>query len=117
MITQTIGNHELYNFREPDLARYLGFDERTKLFTQVTNPHPRWKFIGLDSYDLSMMRSDERARVAETMLRERNPLPELNDSTDDWPYFTKYNAAMSPEQLAYVLPTASATHFFWFFCN
>lgn len=97
---QTIGNHELYNFREPELARYLGFDETAKVFTQVSTPHPRWVLIGIDSYDISMLRSDERRHLAESMIREHNPLDNLNDSPDDWPHFTKYNAAISHEQLA-----------------
>jgi len=108
----TLGNHDYYSFTRPEAhARLFNSIPETshdKLFYDFT-PHPEWRFISLDAYDISLIgaSSVEHLEIAKSILKRENP----NDVAvsghwfDNLPRdkyrFVPYNGGIGKVQLAW----------------
>ncbi|GAB1296242.1 Manganese-dependent ADP-ribose/CDP-alcohol diphosphatase [Apodemus speciosus] len=116
-VHHTWGNHEFYNFSRD----YLANSKLNSKFLQdqiVQHPEtvpsesyyayhfvpfPKFRFILLDSYDLSVLGIDQSSPKYEQcmkMLREHNPNVELNSPQGlSEPQYVQFNGGFSQEQL------------------
>lgn len=130
-VFHNMGNHELYNFSRQELensslhpsnnrlsAAFLNSDDRltsakkkTKPFYFSFVPHPKFLFVYLDSYDVSILGVDESScqyREACEMIRRYNKNDDLHspvglNGLDR--RFVKFNGAISLEQLSWLEAT------------
>ena len=131
-VLHNVGNHELYNFSREELARsvlhpfnscasasYLSLHqshaviskEETKPFYFSFTPHPKFCFVYLDSYDISILGEDEsspRFKRGIEMLRKHNKNKDLQ-SPDGLcgleRRFVRFNGAIGREQLLWLQST------------
>ena len=77
-----LGNHCLYNLPRPELNAQLGISSYTPegqpehVSYYSFEPHPEWRFVVLDAYDISVLGWPEghpKHQEAVTTLRARNP--------------------------------------------
>ncbi|NXE51364.1 ADPRM diphosphatase, partial [Casuarius casuarius] len=104
------GNHELYNFSRERLAR-SGLNSRPAAAAGPAgdcqayhfSPAPRFRFVVLDAYDLSVLGRDAAAprhRQALRLLKEKNPNENLNSPAGlKEPQFVEFNGGFSQDQL------------------
>ena len=131
-VLHNVGNHELYNFSREELARsilhplnscqsdsYLSMHqshpkvptvskEETKPFYFSFTPHPKFCFVYLDSYDISILGADEnspRYKQGLDWLRKYNKNDDLH-SPDGLcgldRRFVKFNGAIGTTQLLWL---------------
>ena len=123
-VIHNMGNHELYNFSREELEKsvlhpansHLHLNERfptdrndeTKPFYFSFTPHPKFCFVYLDSYDISILGVDEnsqRYKEAINILRKCNQNDDLH-SPDGLRglerRFVKFNGAMGTSQLSWL---------------
>lgn len=128
-VLHNLGNHELYNFSREELARsvlhpfnncrsasYLSMHQshpviskgETKPFYFSFTPHPKFCFVYLDSYDISILGEDEsspRYRQGIGMLRKYNKNEDL-ESLDGLNglerRFVDINGAIGTAQLSWL---------------
>ncbi len=108
------GNHELYN--NSDRAYWQrALHPQSPTAYQAFAPHPRFLFIGLDTYDVSVLGSaagsEERAQ-AEAIL-SRNPNEDKNsplklEGVDQ--RFVHFGGGVGTAQLAWLARTLEAAH-------
>ena len=102
-----VGNHEMYNFSRARLMELLGLPRR--LYTSFV-PHPKWRFVNLNSYDITTIDNVETVASTETayaFLEKKNPNELRGRGTTNWlaglsgtdRRFVPYNGAIGPEQL------------------
>ena len=131
-VFHNIGNHELYNFSREELSRsvlhpfnsrssasYLSLHQghpviskkETKPFYFSFTPHPKFCFVYLDSYDISILGEDEsspRYKQGIKMIRKYNKNEDLQ-SPDGLcgleRRFVRFNGAISREQLLWLHST------------
>ena len=131
-VFHNVGNHELYNFSREELARsvlhpfnscpsasYLTMHqshpvtskEETKPFYFSFTPHPKFCFVYLDSYDISILGEDEsspRYKQGIGMIRRHNKNEDLQ-SPDGLcgleRRFVRFNGAIGMEQLLWLQST------------
>ncbi|XP_017386901.1 manganese-dependent ADP-ribose/CDP-alcohol diphosphatase isoform X1 [Cebus imitator] len=116
-VHHTWGNHEFYNFRR----KYLTHSKLNTKFLedQIEHhpetmpsedyyayhfvPFPKFRFILLDAYDLSVLGVDQSSPKYEQcmkILKEHNPNTELNSPQGlSEPQFVQFNGGFSQEQL------------------
>uniref|UniRef100_A0A5F8H1I0 Manganese-dependent ADP-ribose/CDP-alcohol diphosphatase n=1 Tax=Monodelphis domestica TaxID=13616 RepID=A0A5F8H1I0_MONDO len=116
-IHHTWGNHELYNFSRDYLrnsklnTKFLG-DQIAHCPETIPSenyyayhfvPFPKFRFVLLDAYDLSVLGMDESSpkyQESMKMLKEKNPNEELNSPQGlSEPQFVQFNGGYSQEQL------------------
>ena len=97
-----IGNHELYNFDWGELRQRLNIGRSHKVsegsdFYFSWSPHPRWRFIMLNPYCISLMQSpsSEGYQEAVRLMKEHNPNDVLSGQVN-------YFAGMTGPQMRYV---------------
>ncbi|XP_027706031.1 manganese-dependent ADP-ribose/CDP-alcohol diphosphatase isoform X2 [Vombatus ursinus] len=116
-VHHTWGNHEFYNFSRDYLrnsklnTKFLGDQiahcpETTpseNYYTYHFVPFPKFRFILLDAYDLSVLGMDQSSPKYQDcmkMLKEKNPNKELNNPQGlSEPRFVQYNGGFSQDQL------------------
>nr|XP_034360722.1 manganese-dependent ADP-ribose/CDP-alcohol diphosphatase [Arvicanthis niloticus] len=116
-VHHTWGNHEFYNFSRDYLAnsklnskfledQIVQHPETTpseNYYAYHFVPFPKFRFILLDSYDLSVLGIDQSSPKYEQcmkMLREHNPNVELNSPQGlSEPQYVQFNGGFSQEQL------------------
>ena len=102
-----VGNHEMYNFSRRRLMELLGLPRR--LYTSFV-PHPEWRFVNLNSYDITTIDNVETVASTETayaFLEKKNPNELRGRGTTNWlaglsgtdRRFVPYNGAIGAEQL------------------
>ncbi|XP_074081222.1 manganese-dependent ADP-ribose/CDP-alcohol diphosphatase isoform X2 [Macrotis lagotis] len=116
-VHHTWGNHEFYNFSR-DLLRNSKLNTKF-LEDQISHcpktsasenyyayhfvPFPKFRFILLDTYDLSVLGMDQSSPKYQDcmkMLKEKNPNKELNSPQGlSEPQFVQYNGGFSQDQL------------------
>ncbi|MEE6523885.1 hypothetical protein FKM82_022991 [Ascaphus truei] len=121
------GNHEFYNFSRKyltdsqlnttpaaDMADALpvtstgsGLEEDPETFYAYHfSPFPKFRFLLIDSYDLSVIGRDPSSGKYEKsmkLLREKNPNEDLNSSTGlEERQFVQYNGGVGPAQLRWI---------------
>ena len=131
-VLHNVGNHELYNFPREELARsvlhpfnscssasYLSThqnhptasEKETKPFYFSFTPHPKFCFIYLDSYDISILGSDPNTpqyKQGLTWLRKYNKNADLHSPdglTGLDRRFVKFNGAIGSAQLSWLQTT------------
>lgn len=70
------GNHCLYNLQRPVLNERLGMGGPETASYYAFQPHPRWRFLVLDGYDLSLLGwppDHPNHQQALQILNEQNP--------------------------------------------
>ncbi|XP_068770169.1 manganese-dependent ADP-ribose/CDP-alcohol diphosphatase isoform X1 [Struthio camelus] len=104
------GNHELYNFGRERLA-CSGLNSRPSTAAGPAgdcqayhfSPAPRFRFVVLDAYDLSVLGRDTAApryRESLRLLKEKNPNENLNSPAGlKEPQFVEFNGGFSQVQL------------------
>ena len=130
-VFHNMGNHELYNFSRKELERsilhpsntrqsaallnsdesHTSFGEETKPFYFSFIPHPKFCFVFLDSYDVSILgvdKSSSQYKEAIEIMCRYNKNDDLH--SPDGLYgldrrFVKFNGAISPEQLLWLQAT------------
>lgn len=83
-VYHVIGNHCLYNFTREELNRMLGISCPGAGSYYSFSPHPDWKFIIIDTFDVSVVGSTPGTALraeAERTLSERNSNENKNDPT------------------------------------
>jgi manganese-dependent ADP-ribose/CDP-alcohol diphosphatase len=117
-----IGNHDLYNFDRGALDQRLGTAPGGSSYYSFT-PHSGWRFIILDSYDISVVDPIHPTGrlAARELLRANNP-NDVDDPQADWKSgltgvdrrFLPYNGALGAAQLrwleAELAAAAAANH-------
>nr|XP_021500006.1 manganese-dependent ADP-ribose/CDP-alcohol diphosphatase isoform X2 [Meriones unguiculatus] len=116
-VHHTWGNHEFYNFSRDYLAnsklnskfledRIMQHPETSPsedYYAYHFVPFPKFRFILLDAYDLSVLGIDQSSPKYEQclkMLREHNPNVELNSPQGlSEPQYVQFNGGFSQEQL------------------
>nr|XP_042138152.1 manganese-dependent ADP-ribose/CDP-alcohol diphosphatase isoform X3 [Peromyscus maniculatus bairdii] len=116
-VHHTWGNHEFYNFNRDFLAnsklnskfledRIVQHPETTpseNYYAYHFVPFPKFRFVLLDAYDLSVLGIDQSSPKYEQcmkMLREHNPNVELNSPQGlSEPQYVQFNGGFSQEQL------------------
>lgn len=111
------GNHELYNFSrdylvnsklntkflEDQIAHHPETMPSENYYAYHFVPFPKFRFILLDGYDLSVLgveQSSLKYQQSLKMLKEHNPNTELNSPEGlSEPQFVQYNGGFSQEQL------------------
>ena len=128
-VFHNLGNHELYNFSREELARsvlhpfnncasasYLSLHQshpvinkgETKPFYFSFTPHPRFCFVYLDSYDISILGEDEsspRYKQGIGMIRRHNKNEDLEclDGLNGLERrFVEFNGAIGTTQLSWL---------------
>ena len=127
----TIGNHCHYNFKRNEI--YDNFISRNTIETQKHNtnqlisinsleplhyswsPHPGWRFVFLDSYDVSLIgySTEDNQLLAKALLNDNNPNDLTKSGTwfDNLPFdksrWVPYNGMISDEQLEWLEKTLS----------
>ncbi|KAJ7379640.1 hypothetical protein OS493_014036 [Desmophyllum pertusum] len=131
-VLHNIGNHELYNFSREELERSIlhpsnscqnaaflnmhqshptASKEETKPFYFSFTPHPKFCFVYLDSYDISILGADESSpwyKQAVGMLRKYNKNEDLHSPNGLYGLerrFVKFNGAISRAQLSWLQTT------------
>ena len=132
-VFHNLGNHELYNFSREELARsvlhplnscpsalYLSMHqshpvisckEETKPFYFSFTPHPKFCFVYLDSYDISILGENEsspRYKHGIEMLRKYNKNEDLqspNGLCGLERRFVRFNGAIGKKQLLWLQST------------
>uniref|UniRef100_G3VJR4 ADP-ribose/CDP-alcohol diphosphatase, manganese dependent n=1 Tax=Sarcophilus harrisii TaxID=9305 RepID=G3VJR4_SARHA len=116
-VHHTWGNHEFYNFSRHYLrnsklnTKFLG-DQIAHCPETIPSenyyayhfvPFPKFRFILLDAYDLSVLGIDQSSPKYQDcmkMLKEKNPNKELNSPQGlSEPQFVQYNGGFSQDQL------------------
>ncbi|NWI19415.1 ADPRM diphosphatase, partial [Crypturellus soui] len=104
------GNHELYNFRRERLAR-SGLNSRPEAAAApggdcqayAFSPAPRFRFVLLDAYEVSVLGREATApryRQALRLLQEKNPNADRNSPAGlKEPQFVEFNGGFSQDQL------------------
>jgi manganese-dependent ADP-ribose/CDP-alcohol diphosphatase len=123
-----IGNHELYNFSQDDLRRRLGMpheqltsgtardDLSTRPLYYSFSPHPGWRIIMLNGYEVSTaLPAGSKGRIeAEKLIRKNHPHAEavLNGSVSYFKdlsgmdmRFVPFNGGFGAEQLSWFRET------------
>ncbi|KAK3559860.1 hypothetical protein QTP86_026205 [Hemibagrus guttatus] len=119
------GNHEFYNFSRSDLFSSElnsevkdeeGKDDRMDyIYAYHFSPAPKFRFVVLDAYDLSIIgqeESSEKYRQSLDIIKAHNPNEELNQPSGIYPMderFVKFNGGFSQDQVDWldgVLTTA-----------
>ncbi|XP_017340000.1 manganese-dependent ADP-ribose/CDP-alcohol diphosphatase isoform X2 [Ictalurus punctatus] len=109
------GNHEFYNFTRSALfsselnSEVKGEEERDDRMDDVYayhfSPAPKFRFVVLDAYDLSLIgreESCEKYSQSFEIIKEHNPNEELNQPAGLIPMdgrFVKFNGGLSQDQL------------------
>ncbi|XP_017548624.1 manganese-dependent ADP-ribose/CDP-alcohol diphosphatase isoform X2 [Pygocentrus nattereri] len=107
------GNHEFYNFSRDELfnsvldSRDKGEGSMEEVYAYHFSPAPKFRFVVLDAYDLSIIgrdESSERYKQSMKIIREHNSNDELNEpSVSAFSMlegrFVKFNGGFSQEQL------------------
>nr|XP_051680451.1 manganese-dependent ADP-ribose/CDP-alcohol diphosphatase isoform X2 [Oryctolagus cuniculus] len=119
-VHHTWGNHEFYNFSRDYLTcsklntksledRIVHHPETVpseSYYAYHFVPFPKFRFILLDAYDLSVLGVDESSpkyQQCMKILREHNPNTELNSSQGlSEPQFVQFNGGFSQEQLTWL---------------
>lgn len=130
-VFHNMGNHELYNFSRQELERsvlhpsnnrhtaaFLNSDERasfvrleTKPFYFSFTPHPKFCFVYLDSYDISLLGVDESScqyKEAREIIQRHNKNDDLDSPIGLYGLerrFVRFNGAISTEQLSWLEAT------------
>ena len=131
-VFHNLGNHELYNFSRKELARsvlhpfnscasasYLSLHQshpviskgETKPFYFSFTPHPKFCFVYLDSYDISILGEDEsspRYKQGLGMLRKFNKNDDPQSPNGLFGLerrFVRFNGAIGMEQLLWLQST------------
>ena len=122
-VLHNVGNHELYNFSRDELERSAlhpgnsclelnesfpesGYNKKPFYFSFT--PHPKFCFIYLDSYDISILGVDERSQQFEdaiSLLRKYNKNDDLHSPVGLHGLekrFVKFNGSLSKEQLSWL---------------
>ncbi|XP_066878137.1 manganese-dependent ADP-ribose/CDP-alcohol diphosphatase isoform X4 [Kogia breviceps] len=116
-VHHTWGNHEFYNFSrdyltnsklntkflEDRIAHHPETVPSEKYYAYHFVPFPKFRFILLDAYDMSVLGVDQSSPKYQQclkMLREHNPNTELNSPQGlAEPQFVQFNGGFSQEQL------------------
>lgn len=110
----TTGNHELYNNAD---RRYWqrAFHPSSPTAYRAFSPHPGFCFVGLDTYDISVLGSSpasaERA-LAEAALSQ-NPNADKNSPLNLQGLdrrFVQFGGGVGPSQLAWLAAVLEAAH-------
>uniref|UniRef100_A0A061R5V4 Manganese-dependent ADP-ribose/CDP-alcohol diphosphatase n=1 Tax=Tetraselmis sp. GSL018 TaxID=582737 RepID=A0A061R5V4_9CHLO len=104
-----LGNHCLYNLTRPHLNKRLGIPEAPGGGSYYSfSPHAGWRFVVLDSYDISLLGwepSHPHTRLASRLLDERNPNEDKNSpsglSGTDM-RFVRFNGGVGEAQLRWL---------------
>ena len=117
------GNHDVYNFSITSLKRVLALPPSAAPFPAPdayyysSSPHPRWRFLVLDAYDVSLARprGSPGFAAAQALLKAHNPNPCAWGEPDAPPgnFFTglrgtpearyvPFNGALGEAQLAWL---------------
>lgn len=122
-VLHNVGNHELYNFSREELERSAlhpgnsclelnenfpesGYNKKPFYFSFT--PHPKFCFIYLDSYDISILGVDESSQQYEdaiSLLRKYNKNDDLHSPVGLHGLekrFVKFNGSLSKEQLSWL---------------
>ncbi|KAK9845692.1 hypothetical protein WJX84_000667 [Apatococcus fuscideae] len=103
-----LGNHCLYNLPRPVLNERLRMGGPDTASYYALQPHPDWRFLVLDGYDISLLGwppEHPNHQLAQQILREQNPNEEKNSpeglkGTER--RFVKFGGGLSNEQLAWM---------------
>eukprot|EP00565_Helicotheca_tamesis_P004562 CAMPEP_0185727700 /NCGR_PEP_ID=MMETSP1171-20130828/3329_1 /TAXON_ID=374046 /ORGANISM="Helicotheca tamensis, Strain CCMP826" /LENGTH=302 /DNA_ID=CAMNT_0028396325 /DNA_START=222 /DNA_END=1127 /DNA_ORIENTATION=+ len=108
-----VGNHELYNFNRKQLSQASWLQHGNAEYYSFS-PHPNWKMIVLDPYQLSLMgleQDDPRRIEAVNMVCTQNPNVTPDGSGGDWfkgmedagyqRRFVPYNGGFGSTQLSW----------------
>lgn len=129
-VVHNVGNHELYNFTREELEKSvlhpsnsclhlnesfpLCSDDETKPFYFSFTPHPKFCFVYLDSYEISILGVDESSqqyKQAIGILRKYNQNDDL-DSPEGLRgrqrRFVKFNGAIGSAQLSWLYTVLTA---------
>ncbi|XP_074198255.1 manganese-dependent ADP-ribose/CDP-alcohol diphosphatase isoform X2 [Camelus bactrianus] len=116
-VHHTWGNHEFYNFSrdyltnsklntrflEDQIARHPETMPSESYYAYHFVPFPKFRFILLDAYDMSVLGVDQSSPKFQQclkILREHNPNTELNSPQGlSEPQFVQFNGGFSQEQL------------------
>mmetsp|Transcript_38934 Transcript_38934/g.98585 ORF Transcript_38934/g.98585 Transcript_38934/m.98585 type:complete len:361 (+) Transcript_38934:202-1284(+) len=112
-----IGNHDLYNLPRGHLNARLGIpslDAAVGSSYYSVSPHPGWRIVLLDAYDVSELgweAGHPHAQMAARLLEERNPNQEKNspeglEGTER--RFVKFNGGVGPTQLQWLAAECQA---------
>lgn len=109
------GNHEFYNFPRSALfssalnSGVKGEEEKDDLMDKVYayhfSPAPRFRFVVLDAYDLSIIgREESSGKYSRSLdiIKSHNPNEELNEPPGIYPMdgrFVKFNGGFSQDQI------------------
>eukprot|EP01128_Nolandella_sp_AFSM9_P009459 TRINITY_DN6059_c0_g1_i1.p1 TRINITY_DN6059_c0_g1~~TRINITY_DN6059_c0_g1_i1.p1 ORF type:complete len:342 (-),score=58.73 TRINITY_DN6059_c0_g1_i1:52-1005(-) len=105
-----IGNHELYNFTRDEMASVLNNRTPTGESYYSFSPTPGWRFVALDSFELSVLNGDGPQKdEADKFLKKHNP-NDVTSKSVDWvaglvgpeKRFVPYNGGMGAKQLEFV---------------
>lgn len=114
-----IGNHELYNFSVPFIKKELVYEPSTTSNDDIPRCYydfqvaeaPRFRFVVLDCYGLSILgreKSDPVYQEALALLRRMNPNENLNSPTGlshEQQRFVAFNGAVDRKQLKWLEET------------